>query len=71
MQDYRLDLDDLLPLWQQKLSDSVDQSITHRLRRRNVDLAMASRGEDLLRNSAALTQDVVGAIIIRQRRIQR
>ena len=67
----RLDLNDLMPLWQRKLPDFVDEAIFHGPDRRDIDLAVSPRREDVLRNVAPLTQDVIGAIIIRQRRIQR
>ena len=62
-----LDLDNLLPLWQRKLSDGIDQSIVHRLHRRDVNLTVSTGSQYSLRNTATLTQDIVRAIIIRQR----
>lgn len=67
----RLDLNDLMPLWQRKLPHLLDEAVLHGPDRRDVDLAVTAGRKDVLRNLAPLTQDVIGAIIIRQRRIQR
>lgn len=69
--DRYLDLNDLLPFWQRKFSDRIDKSIVHSQHGRDVDFAMSPGRQDLLRNPTTLTQDIVGAIIVRQRRVQR
>lgn len=66
-----LDLNDLLPLWERKLAHPLHQPELDGLARRDVDLAVASRREYVVRNGRILTQDIVRAIIVRQRRIQR
>ena len=67
----RLDLHDLLPLWQRKLPHPLHQPELDGLARRDTDLAVSPRAQHLGRDVRPLTQDIVGAIIIRQRRIQR
>ena len=71
MVELRLDLNDLLPLWERKFANRTDEPVAHRLVGRDVDLAVTAGEQNRSRNPAALTQDIVRTIIIRQRRIQR
>ena len=66
-----LDLHDLLPLWERKLPHPLHQPEIDGLARRDVNLAVSARREYVIRNGRVLTQDIVGAIIVGQRRIQR
>ena len=65
------DLHDLLPLWERKLAHSLHQPELDRLPRRNMDLAVSAGREHIIRNGGVLTQDIVRAIIVSQRRIER
>ena len=62
------DLNDLLPLWERKLPHSLHQP--DGLARRDMNSTVAARREHVLRNGRLLTQDIVGSIIVRQRRVQ-
>ena len=66
-----LDLNDILPLWERKLSHPLHQPELDSLVRRDVDLAVPPRRQYLIRDGRILTQDVVRAIIVGQRRVER
>ncbi len=66
-----LDLHDLLPLWEKKLAHRLYKAEADRVVRRDVDFAVPPDREDLGGNRRTFTQDLVSAMIIRQRRIQR
>jgi hypothetical protein len=65
------DLHDLLPLWERKLPHRLYETEPDRLLRRDVDLAVPPGREHVVRNGGILTQDIVRAIIVSQRRVER
>ena len=66
-----LDLHDVLPLWERKLSHPLHQPELDSLARREMNLAVTARREYVFRDGRVLTQDIVGAIIVGQSRIER
>ena len=66
-----LDLHDVLPLWERKLAHPLHQPELDSLARRDMDFTVATRRENIFRNGRVLTQDIVRAIIVSQRRVER
>jgi len=66
-----LDLHDVLPLWERKLAHPLHQPELDSLARRDMNLAVTARGEYVVGDGRVLTQDIVGAIIVSQRRVER
>jgi hypothetical protein len=67
----RLDLNDLVPLWERKFTQLPHEPKIDGEARRDMDFTVTALGEDFGRNAATLTQDVVRALIVRQCRVKR
>ena len=70
MQRGNLDLKNFVPLWEREIADSVSETEFDRLLRSNMNLSESSGSENISRDRRALAQDVFGALIVRQRRVQ-
>ncbi len=66
----RLNLNDLVPLWERELLYSVHKSVLESQPRSDVDIFASPSVQDLVGEAGALTQDAFRSLVVRQRGIQ-
>lgn len=71
MQYVNSDLEHLVPLWERKLPNVVNQPVRKRLRSRDIDVLGSPIGEDSVGDIGTFAQDRLRARIIRQGSIKR
>lgn len=67
----RLNLNDLLPLWEREIAHPLHEPPLYSLTRRDVDVLEAPIVEDVGGDRSALAQDIFGASVIRQGGLKR
>ena len=65
----KLTLNDLVPLWERKFSNPVDETPLESLVGRDIDLLKSSSGEGFIGDGSPLAQDVFRARLLSQRRL--
>lgn len=65
----RLNLNDLVPVWERKLPHALHQPELERVLRRDVDILEPASGEGSVIEPGSLAQDVFSAQVIRQGRV--
>jgi len=66
----KLNLDDLMPPWDRKVSHPMSEPEFHRILRRDENVAIAPLTEDFFGQGSALSQDIFSASVIRQSSIK-
>lgn len=62
----RLNLDNLLPLWEREFADLLDKSVFESLGRRDMNISDSAGRENVIGQPRSLTQDAFSAAVIRQ-----
>ncbi len=67
----RLNLNDLIPLWERKFSDPVHKPVRESDVWSNVDISRSASIQEIVGKPGSLSQDAFSTLVIRQGRVQR
>lgn len=67
----KLNLENLVPLWERKVSDLVHKSVVESFSRVDVDITNPSGAQFVVRQGSPLAQDVFRTLILSQRSFKR